>query len=135
MTEYNTDLLMQVREKILNEPERHYQAYWALATSNPAEGGDCGTAYCVAGWAAVLDGGKLRWQPGPLDNWQALYLVGGRSIASHAERALGLTPGEADRLFHGGNSRLYVLRVLDALITAGKNGERLAPDDPAWTGK
>lgn len=129
---YNTDLLMQVREKIANEPEKHHQAAWALASSNPAEGGDCGTAYCVAGWAAVLDGQTLEWRESYGGVWVADWTTGGEAIWAYARTALGLTPREDVRLFSAENSRDYVLRVLDALIEAGKNGERLALDDTVW---
>lgn len=123
---YNVDLLMQVREKIVNEPEKHFQGSWARAESDPREGGDCGTAYCVAGWAAVLDGQELDWQLGDWGGWEADFLKNNRSIWRHAQQALGIGPVEEDILFAGDNSRERVLSMLDRLIEAGKNGERLA---------
>jgi hypothetical protein len=58
--------------------------------------------------------------------------TGGEAIWAYAQTALGLTSREDVRLFAGTNSRGYVLRVLDALIEAGKNGERVASDDTVW---
>jgi len=122
---YNVDLLMQVREKIVNEPERHFQGSWARAESDPREDGECGTAYCVAGWAAVLDGQELDWQLGDWGGWDADYLADGKGIWSYAQKALGLGAIERAILFAGGNSRQRVLSMLDRLIEAGKNGERI----------
>jgi hypothetical protein len=130
---YNTDLLMQVREKIVTEPERHRQDRWAVAFGDePPQASACGAAYCVAGWAAVLDGQTLKWEQFGPSRWVADKTTGGEVIWVYAQTALGLTHGEEGRLFAGTNSRDYVLRVLDALIEAGKNGERLAADDPIW---
>jgi hypothetical protein len=125
---YNVDLLMQVREKVLTEPEAHQQNWWARAGTDPRKGDGCGTTYCVAGWAAVLDGQALSWQYGE-DSlafaWQAFDLADGRTIMDYAQGALGLSPHEAKVLFRGGNSQDSVLAALDSLIEAGKNGERL----------
>lgn len=129
MDGYNVDLLMQVREKIVNEPEKHNQGSWATAQSDPREGGDCGTAYCVAGWAAVLDGQELDWQCGSI-GWMASWLAGmDRAIDTHARIVLGLTENEAFRLFLAENRRDDVLDMLDRLIEAGKNGERIDDGD------
>lgn len=126
--QYNVDLLMQVREKIVNEPEKHKQTDWAMAQSDPREGGDCGTTYCVAGWTAVLDGKQLLWKDFRSLGWSALYLADGETpIGAHAMEALGLSWNERERLFYGFNSRTYVLAALDKLIEAGKNGTRV-PD-------
>lgn len=129
MTEsYNTDLLMQVREQIVTEPETHRQGVWAVAQSDPRKGGDCGTAYCVAGWAAVLDGQQLDWDEIGNGEWDASLIVGGALISDHAQDALGLTYTEQCQLFRGDNTRPEVLAMLDKLITAGKNGERVHGD-------
>lgn len=123
---YNVDLLMQVREKIVNEPEAHRQQFWAMAQSDPRQGGACGTAYCVAGWACVLDGEELSWEGDEVDGWVAHYLADDETAISwHAKETLGLSSHEADGLFYGGNSRQAVLDMLDKLIEAGKNGERV----------
>lgn len=133
MTEsYNTDLLMQVREKIVSEPEKHRQASWAFSKDDPRKGGDCGTAYCVAGWAAVLDGQKLDWTETGTGAWDASFTIGGAMISEHAQDVLGLTYGEQSQLFRGSNTRSAVLAMLDRLIEAGKNGERL-PRGELWS--
>lgn len=116
---------MQVREKIETEPEAHDQRTWATAQSDPRESGDCGTAYCVAGWAAVLDGQKLEWEENEDGFWEALFLEDSPvSIRLYAAQALGLTRPEGGALFAGHHSRGQVLAHLDALIEAGKNGEK-----------
>lgn len=128
MDGYNVDLLMQVREKIVNEPEKHDQMSWARALSDPRKGGDCGTAYCVAGWAAVLDGQEMSWAFSPHANeWRSPYLANGQAVWRYAQEALGLDSSEEGTLFDGDNSRESVLDMLDRLIEAGKNGERV-PD-------
>lgn len=127
---YNVDLLMQVREKIVSEPEKHYQGQWARAASDPRKGGDCGTAYCVAGWAAVLDGQQLDWY-GEGGVYAAYNLAardeygGPISISRYARQALGLEYWE-DTLFSDTNTRERVLAAMDLLIEAGKNGERVS---------
>lgn len=129
---YNVDLLMQVREKIVNEPEKHKQDRWAFAFSEtPPEDGACGTAYCVAGWATVLDGQQLAWEGQP-GRWTAFETTEGDTVWTYAREALGLEYAEDSRLFAADNPRAYVLRVLDALIEAGKNGERVSSDDSVW---
>lgn len=127
MTEqqYNTDLLMQVREKIVNEPEKHHQGEWAVAQSDPSKGGDCGTAYCVAGWATVLDGQSLEWADAGDGEWDASHTTAGEPIWGYAQAALGLADQERGRLFRGSNERFVVLDMLDRLIEAGKNGVRV----------
>jgi hypothetical protein len=47
----NHDLFVKVLAQIEREPER-----WEQSTYS--HNGDCGTAYCFAGWAATLTGGK-----------------------------------------------------------------------------
>lgn len=126
MTEsYNTDLLMQVREKIVNEPEKHHQGAWAVAQSDPRKDGECGTAYCVAGWAAVLDGQQLDWDEAGDGTWDASYTTTGAMVGVYAQDVLGLTNDERRTLFRGHNERGEVLDMLDRLIEAGKNGERI----------
>lgn len=130
---YNVDLLMQVREKIQTEPERHYQGLWAREIIDPARG-ECGTAYCVAGWAAFLSGEELHWIDfGKARQAEALLRRDEYGdpiyISNYARDALGLDRDEAIRLFAGGNKRDAVLKALDLLIEAGKNGERASEDD------
>lgn len=128
---YNTDLLMQVREKIVTEPGRHFQGHWAMADDDPRQGGDCGTSYCVAGWTTVLDGQQLLWERAGIQSWGAEFLADDETtIAHYAREALGLSRPEANALFAAGNPRGGVLVMLDRLIEAGKNGVRVERLDP-----
>lgn len=124
---YNVDLLMQVREKIVNEPEKHYQQAWATGKTD-RQGGVCDTSYCVAGWACALEGEQFSWHRSDNYDWEATFLARDTniSISERAQELLGLSRGERMALFAGANSREYVLNALDRLIEAGKNGERLA---------
>src|SRR5690349_20576433 len=126
---YNVDLLMQIRERILTEPERHNQEMWATASQKPEGVDACGTAYCVAGWACVLDGQKLDWHVGDEHNWEAGRLADGETpISQHAQAVLQLSDENAFELFDSINSRPTVLAMLDRLIEAGRNGEYV-PDE------
>lgn len=48
----NIELLKKVRDKIATTPEAYDQAIWGRS----AEDAPCGTAACIAGWAAHLSG-------------------------------------------------------------------------------
>lgn len=86
----NTELLARVRDHILEEPRRYDQTTFGEAS----EDAPCGTAACIAGWAAHLSGRvslkKLRAPMNPV-----------REIRQTAQRALGLTDEEARVLFTG----------------------------------
>lgn len=93
----------------------------------------CGTAYCVAGWAAHLTGAKILWHPQfKYDMDENQYYVefftashvkhkNGMvlKIEDYAKNVLDLDDYEAETLFLGGNT----LDELDEKLEALKSGE------------
>ena len=85
----NIELLNKVKAHILEEPRRLEMVDWIVdAEEIPVEDNrpPCGTAGCIAGWAAMLDGGFNRSIHFP---------------RRYATDALGIDPyGQAERLFY-----------------------------------
>lgn len=113
---YNVDLMLQVRNQITTHPETHDQGSWA-----------CGTTACIAGWAVQLAGHELDWYRDEGVTVAARTTSGG-TIEEEAEEELGLSPREAVVLFftHG---NAEALALLNRMIEAGKNGERVNLDE------
>lgn len=115
MSKYNVDLMLAVREQITSHPETHSQEMWGLRT-------ECGTTYCIAGWAVQLAGEQLVWE-----GREAAYIARhgeyGYVISVHtaAREHLGLDRDESCDLFRGSLSQADALAKLDALIEKGKN--------------
>lgn len=65
----------------------------------------CGTAFCVAGYVGQLT--EPRYAQGDT--------VDGVHVSDFAEKALGLTPGEAISLFSGGNSAENVRSIAERI--------------------
>jgi len=123
VSKLNVDLMLAVRDQVTMHPETHDQFMWARKT-------ECGTTYCIAGWAAVLSGQQLLWElAGEAGDEEAgwIRIIGprgptaGRSISTFARDELGLTPYEAGELFASDLSEDEALAKLDALIEKGKN--------------
>ena len=104
-------LAKEVSEHLHEHPEQHYQGDWFAET-------ECGTTACVAGWTAILDGARLVREPFGLADGptKARIVVGGEPIGVYAQRALGLTNLEAERLFHYEIDNALALSYLDDLI-------------------
>src|SRR4051812_10910250 len=117
----NIDLLTATNDHIRKYPELHNQGAWAEGLALPAEAGDmasqvgasweateadlragavCGTAFCFAGWAAILGGWHQTF------NEETVVDETGRMLdmANAATEALDLDPLVASLLFHGDNS-------------------------------
>lgn len=133
----NTALLREVRQVVADNPERHNQNTWISSlfgslndtlveevrqlalqplpgTVDDYTSPACGTTGCVAGWASVLAAPKGSVFRGmriefPDDG-------GSAHVSQYAEKALGLSDGQAIDLFSPDNSREYVLKELDYLI-------------------
>ena len=91
-------LLRKVLEHITAHPEEHDQNYWGYRSLLLG----CGTTHCIGGWALVLSGADLAWATsGDL----ALAVVDGQVSVplTGAQKVLGLTDGEAGRLFYAKN--------------------------------
>lgn len=112
---YNTDLMIQVRDHVIEHPETHVQNVWVSRN-------ECGTTACIAGWAVQLAGIQLGQTDAFGETFEA---ADGRTVRTHATDLLGLTYREAGHLFGGGHAESEALAVLEAMIEAGKNGERL----------
>lgn len=121
MSEINVPLLQKVLDHITAHPDEHRQDNWARRDLN-----GCGTACCVAGWAALMSGHELQWKeyggcgdphccPIQAD---AATTTSGQTIEAVATEELGLTHAQADRLFAGGNE-LAELWWLAARYTSG----------------
>ncbi|HEY2193634.1 MAG TPA: hypothetical protein VGH76_15255 [Actinomycetospora sp.] len=131
----NIELLSTVNDHIRKFPDLHNQACWAEGvaidsvdwigareTEADLRAGEvCGTAFCFAGWAALLDG----WHQcrGDCES----FVVDETGHVQHMEYAaresLGLTAVQADYLFDGGNTQELIDRYVAAIVA-----------DPATTG-
>jgi hypothetical protein len=112
----NTDLLLEIREQIASHPETHDQSTWASRT-------DCGTTYCIAGWAAMLTGAQINWYAyefGPTGEGAITVNADSytETVEGYAARVMGLD-GDQCELFVMNNDDALVR--LDQLIEEGKN--------------
>jgi hypothetical protein len=92
------------------------QGAWAQET-------DCGTAYCIAGFAAVNSIPNAHEVPDGF-GYVDLYVDGEEAFwFDTGGRALGLTLFEAEKLFHAQNTIADVRRIAEGI--AARAGERL----------
>lgn len=114
---YNTDLMIQVRDHVIEHPETHVQNIWVSRN-------ECGTTACIAGWAVQLSG--VEADKHQLSEYgETSRTADGRSVNLLATELLGLTDIEASHLFIESTTEDAALFRLEAMIEAGKNGERL----------
>ncbi len=110
----NTKLFDQIADAIEKEPDRYDQLDYETKTS-------CGTAYCVAGWAAHLSGyvstGANFWQLS--GGSQPIY------IHTLAGDLLGLNDDEATDLFDDEWTPAHPVwdNVPDSLRDIGRGGD------------
>jgi hypothetical protein len=123
----NIELLSTVNDHIRKFPDLHNQGAWAEGvalssidwigareTEADLRAGEvCGTAFCFAGWAALLGG----WhQCRDLDE-QVVDETGRVEHMEYAAReSLGLTDVQADYLFAGGNTQELIDRYVAAIV-------------------
>lgn len=111
----NVELLQRTLAQIEAHPELWEQREWRTET-------DCGTAYCFAGWAAVLSGAAfVRHEDGSLSYEYVIPPGGGDSIwiQDYAAQVLGIGSRHAMDLFDGYNT-LADLRAFVGELTAGE---------------
>jgi hypothetical protein len=96
----NVKLLRRIQKHILEEPRRFIMRtfvikgepeneIWSDGFNNRQKLPACGTAACIAGWAAILGGAKLRRDKhGEINYW------------SPAKRLLGLGYSQSEALFN-----------------------------------
>jgi hypothetical protein len=134
------ELLDKIIEIIEAHPEMHNQRSWAVITNVPGLScnwdqdidGDsvpesCGTAMCVAGWAAHLCGGQFRFYA--MRRWNGMELSASKvsrvddgttvAISEFASHVLGLNPYDAGVLFDEDNSLDRIKEFRDKIA----NGE------------
>jgi hypothetical protein len=112
MTAPNAELAWRVLDQIDAHPETWNQRDWASE-------GSCGTAYCFAGWAALLAGHEIAWLSAEvaLDGTLiADYVVdasapeGKQWVGDAAREALGIA--DSLSLFAGHNTREDLHRLV-----------------------
>ncbi len=104
----NYPLLRKTWEHIEAHPEEHDQDHWGRTTP-------CGTTMCFAGQAVVLGGLKPIWETvdGAEEMTGAEFENGIQlHVWDAAEKILGLSPGESDRLFMDCNNLEDVRQVI-----------------------
>lgn len=92
LTKRCKERLEAVAVAVLEEPRRLHMGNWRLSilTVAPDNRPSCNTVACVAGWVVALE------LPSP-DN---LYTMLVEDIRTEAIEILGISPMQADRLFH-----------------------------------
>ncbi len=93
----NTGLFNRIADAIELRPESHNQKSWG-----------CGTAFCIAGYAAHLEGCKSTIKLEVVENW--------------ASEALGLN-GDDEGLFEGDWTPPKGMTVPEALRAIGRGAE------------
>jgi|SRR6478609_838387 len=131
----NLELLQQVRDKILFEPESHKQEVWMTtgADVKPGQEVSCPTGACVAGWASLLSGDVGIVHDSLTDAHDNLMVYDVRTpdgqvleVSERGQELLGLDFITAETLFAEDNSTPYVLDQLDNLIAEAKEERNLA---------
>lgn len=102
----NVPLLRQTLDYIKTHPQEWDQEVWRQVRP-------CGTVACFAGWACALNGD--RFNP---DDWD--FVITDESgvsfpIEDRAREILGLTIGDADWLFDGGNTLDDLEQIVEEL--------------------
>jgi hypothetical protein len=92
----NSDLLRQIAEQIDQHPEQYNQKWFVTET-------ECGTAYCVAGWACVIDRANGGIHDFDDDMWE------------RAKGLLDISDDEAYILFENNQGPTGDLSIGDAL--------------------
>jgi hypothetical protein len=86
---------------MITAPERKLYAVYVTKAEREAWL-KCGTAYCVAGYVASLDGPVSRTPEG------VVIAHDGTQVSEYAQQVLGLTGYEAEELFEGDNSASFI---------------------------
>jgi hypothetical protein len=145
-TRYNLPVIAHVRQMIEVETN-HKQNIWTFVnreelvkivdrfrdkkTSKQYVPVSCPTAACVAGWTAMVTGGKMLVPEeearmgtyGGVDSATMVRADGVvQDISAYARQTLGLTENEAEHLFAAHHSNRTVLRYLDEIMSAGNAG-------------
>ncbi len=111
----NKNLFFKIARQIESEPETYDQQDW---------GSPCGTAHCVAGWAASLSGYVPAEITGIEPNWAHVSKNRGRNLLTSelAQTLLGLNAGEANHLFDA-DWKPHGATPADAMRFYGRGGD------------
>lgn len=115
--------------------------YLRLKAEGPGE--SCGTAYCVAGWAAHATGAKINWRPHLNRNydtnqvyvhsWDAEEVTNKdglrMSISGYAREVLDLDGADADVLFASTNTLADIKEMRDRLFAGESIADWFGYDD------
>jgi hypothetical protein len=94
----NKELMREVLAQVTSHPEEWSQSTWGKKT-------ECGTTFCIAGWACILSG----WKPaelasGPYPIGSGIDLVEKDGVTRHIEilgaELLELDSNQAEALFY-----------------------------------
>lgn len=126
----NLPLLRKILDQVDAHPETWSQTVWGI--QRQVEGAACGTAFCIAGHAAMMTGAEPFWDKrgGGGGTW-VLNLVRDADgqpweVDAYARAQLGLTEDEAScyrGLFDPGNTRERVQEIAEQI--AERAGETL----------
>jgi hypothetical protein len=111
----NAELLEQVMQFIVDNPERHRQTTWFRHDR-------CGTAACFAGWACMLSGKTEEWMAEHFE-WGPV-----NGISLLAGDLLGLTDSEQSYLFYQENT----VPMLQLMVKDLVNGDELRSRQEYW---
>lgn len=100
----NYELIEKVHRHIVDNPEQHDQALWAVKANS------CGTVACAAGHALIFSGLDIMWEVTPakassigeeIRRMRFARMPDGRreAISVAAREVMGLTRAEAEKLF------------------------------------
>ena len=90
----NSELLNKIADQIEIHPESFNMGTWVQKDD------DCGTQYCIAGWAIVKGTPKLLpYWGGSMETWLAKHLPLGETFKTYGAELLGIDIKTADILF------------------------------------
>lgn len=121
----NAELLDATMTTIERDPEHHDQSHWARNVTSP----DCQTTFCFAGHAAILAGAQPpahdgTWYVDPETGLSVSFFEPtSEHVADYAQKKLGLTDGQADKLFHGANTIPQLRAIVDDYLLLASAGD------------
>lgn len=143
--------LRQMLRQITTYPEKWEQGTWGELSTEAADevgsldeehkdllGRDtpCGSAFCAAGWGAILNGAEVRWSGPELDSVRDVGASDWLFAADYGQVLFGLSHPQSSQFFAGSNSLKTLQEMVDALeadpkisgsalnIIAMNNGDR-----------
>jgi hypothetical protein len=144
-TKYNVALMEKILRSVINHPDEHYQGSWfsvvdydelpgkvlTLEALEAEAKNDCGTSACIAGWALLHDGWKVKEMATPYSS-SDIIAKGSRTIENPdyvgmGAEILGLGADEARNLFLVADETVAVA-TLYSIVKTGEIPKELHPD-------